>query len=185
MLTENLQYHIGQRWLHWLMAIAIPSLFGLGWWMVNLDYYHPQYHHAPQWHKSLGILLTVVLLMRAAALFAFKKPEPFQGWQGLLASLIHKLMYLLMVVIFSSGYLISTAEGDSIQVFGWFAVPALPWQFDLQADLAGVVHQVAAWALMACILLHVAAVVKHQYLGKKSVLQRMSLRSYRKSENVE
>ena len=57
-------YGIVSRLFHWLMAVAIFGLFGLGWWMVKLDYYSPYYISAPNFHRSTGILLFIALLAR-------------------------------------------------------------------------------------------------------------------------
>lgn len=46
-----------------------------------------------------------------------------------------------------SGYLISTADGKPISVFGWFDVPATLADAGAQADLAGSLHLWLARAL--------------------------------------
>ena len=50
--------------LHWLVAITVLSLFGLGLWMTELDYYSTWYRQAPDIHRSIGILLMLVILLR-------------------------------------------------------------------------------------------------------------------------
>ena len=50
--------------LHWLVALTVFGLFGLGFWMVELNYYSEWYRTAPDIHKSVGILLAVVMLVR-------------------------------------------------------------------------------------------------------------------------
>ena len=50
--------------LHWLMAVAILGLALLGLWMTDLTYYSPWYRTAPFWHKSVGILLAVLLVQK-------------------------------------------------------------------------------------------------------------------------
>src|SRR6476660_9221167 len=57
-------YGIVSRLFHWLMAIAIFAMFGLGLWMVRLDYYSPYYNAAPEFHRSFGMLLLFALLVR-------------------------------------------------------------------------------------------------------------------------
>ena len=39
--------------LHWLVAVAVLGLFGLGLWMVDLTYYDTWYRTAPSIHKGL------------------------------------------------------------------------------------------------------------------------------------
>ena len=49
--------------LHWVMAVAIFIMYGLGLYMVGLDYYHPWYHLLPTIHKTLGIALAVLWIV--------------------------------------------------------------------------------------------------------------------------
>jgi len=50
------------RLLHWLLAVALLTLLGLGLWMVRLDYYHPLYQRLPEIHRGLGLLLALPLI---------------------------------------------------------------------------------------------------------------------------
>ncbi|RTZ80919.1 MAG: cytochrome b, partial [Gammaproteobacteria bacterium] len=50
--------------LHWLLALGIALMLGLGLWMVRLDYYHPLYQALPALHRDLGLLLAPLLLFR-------------------------------------------------------------------------------------------------------------------------
>ncbi len=52
----------------------------------------------------------------------------------------HLALYLLLFAIGISGYLISTADGKPISVFGWFDVPATLADAGAQADFAGALH---------------------------------------------
>ena len=40
------RYGVISMSLHWLMAIAVYGMFGLGLWMVTLSYYDGWYHQA-------------------------------------------------------------------------------------------------------------------------------------------
>ena len=50
--------------LHWLVAATVIGLFALGLWMVDLGYYDPWYRTGPDIHRSIGILLFAVMLVR-------------------------------------------------------------------------------------------------------------------------
>src|SRR5690606_11635917 len=109
--------------LHWLVAATVIGLAILGLWMTDLSYYSPYYRSAPFWHKSIGITLAAVLVLRL--LWRWGNPRPahlpnHQRWELGMAALVHGLLYLLLFVIVVSGYLISTAKGQGISVFGWF-----------------------------------------------------------------
>ncbi|VDZ79533.1 Cytochrome B561 [Salmonella bongori] len=58
------RYGVVSAALHWLTAIVVYSMFALGLWMVTLSYYDSWYHQAPEWHKSIGVLLMMALIIR-------------------------------------------------------------------------------------------------------------------------
>lgn len=62
--NSEMGYGLVARALHWGMALAIFAMFGLGIWMRSLDYYSPYYQTAPDFHKSAGLVLLVLLLAR-------------------------------------------------------------------------------------------------------------------------
>nr|WP_231368513.1 cytochrome b [Mariprofundus ferrooxydans] len=160
--------------IHWFMAVAIPAMFALGIWMTGLTYYDRWYHDAPEIHKSIGMLLLFLLLFRVIWR-VINRPPVLLGlwWEKRLALTVHQLHYLLMFIVMLSGYLIPTAEGVGIDVFGWFTVPAT-FSFDKQqADLIGSIHRISAWAIMGLTILHAAAALKHHWIDKDITLLRM------------
>ncbi len=58
------RYGVISMSLHWLMAIAVYGMFGLGLWMVTLSYYDGWYHQAPELHKSIGFMIMLALVVR-------------------------------------------------------------------------------------------------------------------------
>jgi cytochrome b561 len=82
-------------------------------------------------------------------------------------------MYVLVFAIMLSGYLISTADGRAIEVFGWFAVPATLQGIDGQEDVAGDVHFYLAVTLMVIVGGHALAALKHHFIDRDPTLRRM------------
>lgn len=161
--------------LHWLMAMGICGMFGLGLYMVELTYYDAWYKGSFDLHKSIGMMLLVLWLCRWLWRQLSETPVALPGprWEQLSAGLTHRLLYGVMLALMISGYLISTADGRSIDVFGVLAVPALPWRVDNQEDIAGVVHEWLAWGLMTLVLVHALAACKHQWINRDGGLTRM------------
>jgi len=62
--NSSSRYGIISMCLHWLFALAVYAMFGLGLWMVTLSYYDGWYHQAPELHKSIGVLLMMGLVIR-------------------------------------------------------------------------------------------------------------------------
>jgi len=160
--------------LHWVMALAIFAMFAIGLWMTDLNYYDTWYHRAPELHKAIGMLFLFLLLFRFGWRLINARPN-LMGlwWEKLIAISVHRSHYMLMFIVAISGYLIPTAEGKGIDVFGLFVVPAL-FEFDKhQADMIGLLHLGAAWALMGLAAMHAAAALKHHFLDRDETLTRM------------
>ena len=162
--------------LHWLAAITVFSLFGLGLWMTGLDYYDSWYKLGPWWHKSIGITLFFVIIFRL--FWRVLTPPPaalpdHKPWEIKLAHTAHLLLYFLLLVIMVSGYLISTADNRPIEVFGLFTVPATITSLPNQEDIAGWVHLILASTLIGMVSLHAAAALKHHFIDRDRTLKRI------------
>lgn len=161
---------------HWVIALGYLGLFGLGWYMVTLDYYDPLYTTLPHWHKSLGVLLCIVVLARFAWRAFVSKPAPLASlkrWEVISSRMAHVTLLLGTIVVLASGYLIPTAEGEGIEVFNWFISPAIELGMDNQEDLSGQVHWIAAYLILGVAALHALAALKHQFLDRDRTLLRM------------
>lgn len=162
------------RVLHWAMAIAIVAMFALGLWMRNLGYYDPWYQAAPDLHRSIGIVLAVLLVLRF--LWRLANPEPSQDrltpLERLAAKAVHRGFYLLLVALMLAGYLISTLDGRSIEVFGLFTIPSL-YENKGMEEIAGTVHEYLAYAVIALAALHALAALKHHFIDRNDNLTRM------------
>ena len=162
--------------LHWGVALAVFGLFGLGLWMVGLDYYSPWRKAGPDLHKSIGLVLLAVMLLRVVWRF-ISPPPPAPAKHGaftrLAAKLGHLALYVGRFAVMIAGYLISTADGVGIPVFGLFEVPALVSDLPDQADLAGVIHLWLAWGMVIFAVLHALAALKHHFIDRDATLTRM------------
>jgi len=165
--------------LHWLMAVGVFSLFGLGLYMVELSYYDAWYKGSLELHKSVGVVLFIFLCIR---LFwrlvnvnpAFPKAKnKFEKFELLAAHWAHLLSYLLMLLLMCSGYLISTADGRGVLVFELFEVPAVPALIENQEDIAGEIHFIIAWCLIGLVAVHTVAAIKHHFINKDDTFKKM------------
>lgn len=166
--------------LHWLVAIAVVGLFTLGLWMVELSYYDDWYRRAPAIHKAVGVLLFVIVLLRLGWRARGPQPAPLASHSRLerrAAGAAHVLLYGLLLAVMLSGYLISTADGRPIDVFGLLQVPALISDLPSQADVAGKVHLYLAIALVSLAGVHALAALKHHWIDRDPTLLRILGRS--------
>lgn len=162
--------------LHWLVTVAVIGLFALGLWISDLEYYDAWYQRGPALHKSIGVLLFVVVAFRLAWrwLNPVPRPEPTHAaWERRLAGVAHVLLYALLFATMLAGYLISTADGRPIEVFGLFSVPATLSGIENQEDIAGEIHEILAFILIGLSGLHAAAALKHHFIDRDRTLRRM------------
>jgi cytochrome b561 len=162
--------------IHWISAIVIIGQFSFGLYMLSLDYYDPNYQILPHYHKSIGILFSGLLAIRIIWTLINPSPGPASGvkpWEHRAAKAGQVLMLGLLVVVVILGYLISTADGKSIDVFNWFEVPATITSIEDQEDIAGEWHYWLALSVIIIASIHALAALKHHFLSKDTTLLRM------------
>lgn len=178
MTIRNTTQHYG--WIsiamHWLMAVAVVALFAVGLWMEDLDYTHPWYKILPHWHKSVGVLLVCLLVARF--IWRLSNPTPrapqhHKRWEKIVAPIVHYCFYVLILLMFPSGYLITTAKGQGLDVFNWFTIPSFVQGIDNLEDLAGEIHELIAFTIIGLAVIHAAGALKHHFIDKDATLKRM------------
>ena len=162
--------------IHWIMAIALIAMYFLGDYMVDLEYYDKWYHRAPEIHKEIGVVLGIAMILRLLWNSIQSKPMPLDLTKpriNFMAKLAHYALYALVFFLVISGYLISTAKGQGIDVFGWFELPALLPDNEGRGDLAGDIHEVIGTVFMLIVLLHAGASLVHHFVFKDRTLKRI------------
>lgn len=168
------KYNSIAKVIHWLSALTVFSLFGLGFWMVDLTYYSEWYKIAPHWHKSIGLILFALTLFRIIWKILTKAPKiEGQTWEKTAAEIAHGLLYVLLFATFISGYMISTADGRGIEIFNLFTLPGLGSIIENQEDIAGEVHFYLTYSLIGLAALHAMAALKHHFVNKDNTLKKM------------
>jgi len=162
--------------LHWLMAVGLLGAIAMGWYVSELPM-GLQRLKLINWHKWFGITLLLLFLVRLAWRVYRRPPPPaaMPAWQAKAAAAAHGLLYVLMALVPLLGWSYSSAAGFPVV---WFGVLPLPDLIGADKELAGVLkglHKIAAWSLLALILLHVAGALKHQFVDRDRLLARMGL----------
>ena len=163
------------RMIHWFTAVAVFFMFGLGVTMINMRL-SPMKLEMFIVHKSLGILLLLIVCMRVVWRLLNPAPRPSTHLtvrQRKLASANQLLMYLLLFAIPISGWVINSAADIPLYWFGLFEVPAITQPDILLEERAKTTHLVLICVLASMILLHVAAAAHHHWIKGNDVLRRM------------
>ena len=160
---------------HWLMAVVLVGLFCLGTYMHELPL-SPEKLRLYAWHKWAGISAFLLALSRLGWLLAHRPPAwpvSVPRWQEVLARGVHLLLYVLMLAIPLSGWLMSSAKGFPTIYLGILPLPDLVQKDRELADLLQRLHFVLNLCLAALVVVHVAAVLKHRLLDRDEVFGRM------------
>jgi len=187
-MTAPIRYPIRTRILHWLTAVLVFSALFIGFVMVNSL---GSYASLRPVHMTLGVLILVIVVVRAANRFTHRVPKlpDTVGW------LEHKLvvgseltMYALLLAQPLIGWAMVSASGQSAEVFGSLDLPRIaPFNADLYFVLRQT-HSLFAYALVAVIAAHVSAVLLHTFTLRDGMLSRMAfalrIRSPRRPASV-
>ncbi len=169
------QYSGVAKGLHWLMALLIAGLVALGLYMHELPL-SPQKLQLYSWHKWAGVTVFVLLLVRVATRIALPPPSlpgKMSRRQQQAAQAGHLALYLLMLAIPLSGWLMSSAKGFQTVWFGVLPLPDLLGKDKALGALLADVHEVLSWTLVAMVAAHGGAALKHHFIDRDDVLARM------------
>lgn len=160
---------------HWLAALLIIGMLGLGLYMADL----PKGEWKGQLfgiHKSFGILVLLLGAARIGWRLGNTWPEPLgvaRPWQLKAARLLHLLLLAMMLALPLSGWALSSAGDHPVSFFGLFTLPPLLMVDDALAELMSEVHETLAWTLIALLVLHAGAALRHHFLVHDATLKRM------------
>ena len=172
---QDKHYTLTAVTLHWLVALLILSLFGLGLYMSDLSL-SPTKLRLINWHKWLGVTVFMLVLVRLAWLATHRPPAlpaSMPAWQRMGAHIAHGLLYVLMIVVPLSGWLMSSAKGFQTVYFGVLPIPDL---LHKNPDLGKWLEDLHAWlnyGFMVLVAGHAGAALWHHHWERDGVLARM------------
>lgn len=160
---------------HWLMFVLIIGALIVGFYMGELPR-SPFKLQVVSLHKWNGVTILLLALMRVT--WRVLNPPPplpstMPGWQQNAAHWLHRALYLLIIAMPMSGWLMSSAKGFPVVWFGVLPLPDLVEKNHDLGELLEKVHEVLAFALIGLLVLHVLAALKHHVIDRDNVLSRM------------
>ncbi len=162
--------------LHWLIALLILALGIVGLLMGELPK-TPKYFWVYTAHKSIGITVLVLVVLRLLWRLYAGAPRPVPGtpgWQERIASATHWLLYVMMFAIPLSGWLYDSASGlRPFKLFGLLEMPKLVAPDERAAQLSHALHEWGFWALILVVLAHAGAALYHHLQQRDATLVRM------------
>ena len=184
-MTAGVTYNRVAMSLHWLIALMIIGVIVLGKMMTNPDIEFTLRFQLFQWHKTLGIMILLLSVLRLIWRLTHKYPslpEAMKPWEVLGAKISHMGFYVLMIGMPLVGWAMVSSSPRNIptKLFGKIPWPHIPGLSNLPKDEKETVtevfthlHLYAGYVLMALIVLHVVAALKHHFVNKDNILSRM------------
>jgi cytochrome b561 len=165
----------GAKFFHWLMAALIVFQIMLGVMAVTWPV-SPTKLDLFVWHKSFGVLILTLAALRLLWRFANPTPELPDGmvaWERAAARVSHFLLYLLMIALPVTGWIINSAANIPFRVFWLVPLPPIVAPDKALADLFAQVHGGLALALVVVLVAHIGAALRHHFIKHDKVLVRM------------
>jgi cytochrome b561 len=170
------RYSLPARLLHWAVAAGIVTAVGIALAFDDLPL-SPTRIRLLNYHKWAGVTVLFLVLIRIAVRLRLTPPAlpaTMRSWELKLAAATHHLLYALMALVPVFGWLASSAKGFPPVWFGIVHLPALLEKNKAVADVLQPIHTTLAWTLVALVVLHVVAALKHRFVDRDQVLDRMS-----------
>lgn len=164
--------------LHWLVALLVLAQILWGFWMQQIPKQPPGMRaDAFNLHKSGGMLIFALMVARLGWRLGHPAPAlpALPAWQRVGARISHALLYALLIAQPLVGYLGSVWSGYPVRFFG-LLVPTWGSKDTALKDLMSQCHYAIACALIAVIILHIAAALRHA-AARDGIVQRMTLRA--------
>lgn len=161
--------------LHWLLGLAIIGMLILGLYMEGLSL-TPGKLNLYGIHKSIGSLILIAVAARLLWRLANPTPElpaHMSRAERWLVHLGHLGLYFCMFAMPMSGWLMSSAAGFPVSVFGWVTLPDLVEKGHEWRQYFGLAHTYVSYLMIGLIGAHFIAALLHHFVHKDNVLSRM------------
>lgn len=173
--TRTDQYPATSKLLHWLVAVCVLTTAPVAIAMTRVTK-GPTQDMLYNFHKSLGVLILILMILRLINRLAVGAPIADPGiepWQKTMSSIVHTSLYVLLFAMPVVGYVANSAYGASTPFFDLFNLPMIVEKNDALATQLFTVHRWVGWLVIIIILVHAGAALYHYFIRRDDVLKRM------------
>jgi len=173
--TRTDHYPETSKLLHWLVAVCVLTTAPIAIAMTNVSK-GPTQDFLYNFHKSLGVLILILMILRLINRLAVGAPVPdpqIEPWQKTVSSAVHTLLYVLLLAMPIVGHIANSAYGAPTPFFGLFNLPPFVGKNEALATQLLTLHRWVGFLVIALVLMHVGAALYHYFVRHDTVLQRM------------
>ncbi|MDP3532077.1 MAG: cytochrome b [Alphaproteobacteria bacterium] len=171
--NSDQSWGIVTQFLHWFIFAFLIGQITLGFVMGDFP------DGDEKWklfdlHKALGMLALLIIVLRLFWRFlnVVPKDPPMPNWQKKSAQGVIWALYLSMLIIPISGYLMSTLGGHPIKIFDLFTIDPI-MKNPAISKFANKVHEYMIWVIIGFTAFHIVGGLYHHFILKDNILRRM------------
>ena len=177
------RYTFSLRVLHWVMALGFIFMWACGYAMTAVVEDDSSLQELLfSLHIYVGVTLLFLLAARIAIRILAVTPRPLSSlanWEKVASHLGHIALYILPALVILMGWAEVDVGGHQVRWFGIAMPKIFPtmetfWGINLESTTE-LFHKVLAYSMLAVVIVHIAAVIKHRVEGH-DVLKRMTFR---------
>jgi cytochrome b561 len=168
-------YPSSSKWLHWAVAACVLTTIPAALVMDRIGE-GPLQDALFNLHKSLGVLILILMVLRLINRFIVGAPAPdpeIARWQRAASSAVHGLLYLLLLSMSLVGYVANSLYGAATPFFGLFEIPPIVGENQALSEKLFVLHTYVGWAVGVLVVMHIGAALQHHFMHGDNVLRRM------------
>jgi cytochrome b561 len=183
-MTETNRYAMVQRLLHWLIALLVLGLLGVGMIFSFLGFDGTKATFGGDvtnalytYHKTFGIVVLGLMVLRLGLRLVLGAPsyrQPLGGLERGVSRAVHGLFYVALLAMPVLGWLATAAGGFPVQFFN-MTLPGLIGKDKALSETLFWLHGLVGWLLLGLIVLHVGGAMMHWLFKRDGVMERMSL----------
>ena len=168
-------YPSTSKWLHWLVAACVLATAPVAIAMTRVGE-GPTQDTLYNIHKSLGLLIFILVILRLINRLMVGAPAPEPGierWQRAASSATHGLLYVLLVAMPIVGYVANSLYGAPTPFFGLFNLPPIVAENQPLSEKLFTLHRWSGFLMIVLVLMHIGAALFHHVIRGDNVLRRM------------
>jgi len=183
-MTETDRYTLVQRLLHWLIALLLAVVLGVGMTLGFLGFDGTKAAFGGEvtnalytYHKTFGVIILALMLLRLLARLVVRAPPyrlPLTGFERMASRTVHSLLYLALLIMPVLGWLGTAAGGYPVQFFAW-TLPGLIGKDKALGETLFYLHGLVGWVILGLLVLHIGGAMRHWLVKRDGVMARMSL----------
>ncbi|GAA3906220.1 hypothetical protein GCM10022276_25920 [Sphingomonas limnosediminicola] len=163
--------------IHWITVVLVLFQIWLGLSFADMAQGSAR-GNLFTWHKTIGatiLLLTIIRLTYRLTNPPPPYPTDLPRWEQIAGTWNHRLFYILLIGLPIGGLIAVSghARGPTTPLLGGVPLPVIPGISEQMGEAAGEIHSALAWVLIALIVIHAAAALKHQFIDKDRAAGRM------------